>query len=716
MKKCIYSKEDISFVREDGNMVAKWWPNRLNLKILQQNNEKLRPDIGINYKEEFKKLDLDVLIEDLKVLMKTSQDWWPADWGHYGPLFIRLSWHSAGTYRLVDGKGGANGGNQRFAPVNSWPDNANLDKARRLLWPIKKKYGNKISWADLMILAGNVALEDMGFKVLGFAGGREDIWEAEIDTYWGSEEKWLEDKRRTEKGLIKNSLAAAQMGLIYVNPEGPNGVPDVLGAAKEIRDSFRRMGMNDEETIALIAGGHTFGKNHGAADPKKYLGPEPESAPVEEMGLGWKNSFRSGKGEDTITSGIEGAWTPTPTKWDDSFLRILFKYEWNLQKSPAGAWQWVAINPDEKDMVVDAHNPNKKSPPVMLTTDLALKQDPEFAKISKKFLENHKYFEEAFAKAWFKLTHRDLGPKRKYLGNKIPKEDFIWQDIIPKENYSQVSDNEIKEIKNEIKQKIIQDISLTKAFIYTAWVSANSFRRSDFKGGVNGAYIDLEPQKNWEINTTKVNKALNILKEIKKDKKISLADLIVLSANTAIEFLAKKEGIDVEVPFKAKRGDTIQELVDVHSWQFLEPVADGFINYISSSCDLEEDETLLFMADKLGLNVREMVVLVGGLRSLGVSFDEKIGVLTNKFGNSFFEEITSMDIKWEVQEGKRKLYKGIDKKTNEIKYIATKADLIFGANSELRAQSEFYAQDDNKERFIEDFIKAWNKVMENDIY
>ncbi len=714
MKRCLYQSEDLGFTKAKGDMVAKWWPNRLNLKILQLNNEKLIP-ATIKYNKEFEKLDIQALIKDLKELMKNSQDWWPADWGHYGPLFIRLAWHSAGTYRLVDGKGGANDGNQRFAPINSWPDNANLDKARRLLWPVKKKYGNAISWADLMILAGNVALEDMGFQTLGFGGGRVDRWEAEIETYWGSEEKWLEDKRRTQKGHIKNSLAAAQMGLIYVNPEGPNGEPNVLGAAKEIRDSFHRMGMSDEETIALIAGGHTFGKNHGAADPAKYLGPEPETAPIEQLGLGWKNSYKSGKGADTITSGLEGAWTPTPTKWDDSFLRILFKYEWNLQKSPAGAWQWVAINPDEEDMVVDAHDPTKKHPPIMLTTDLALKLDPEFAKISKRFLKDHTLFQEAFAKAWFKLTHRDMGPKSRYLGELVPKEEFIWQDPIPQKSYSK---NITKEDIAKLKEAIAKIGMSDQSFIYTTWSAAATFRHSDYKGGLNGARIVLEPQKSFTINRVYVQETIEALQKIQQqfnntDRHISLADLIAIAAAGAIERAAKKAGFSVEVPVKVARGDTTQELTDTHTFRFLEPFADGFVNFLAPKCNIAEDEALLFKADQLGLSVAEMVVLVGGLRAMKVGFDEKVGIYGNgALEPTFFEILTDMGIEWKQKD--ERLYEG--RKSGDHLFSATRADLIFGANSELRAQSEFWAQDDNKERFVYAFIKAWNKVLENDLF
>ncbi len=725
-KRCNLTNEDFSFTVEGGDMITKWWPHRLNLKILQQNNPDLVPtESEFDYSKEFSKLDYFALKEDLRKIMKESQEWWPADYGHYGPLFIRMAWHSAGTYRIIDGRGGANGGNQRFAPVNSWPDNTNLDKARRLLWPIKKKYGNKISWADLMILAGNVALEDMGFKTLGFGGGREDIWEPEIDTYWGSEMEWLADKRHTEEGKIKGPLAAVQMGLIYVNPEGPNGEPDVLGAAKDIRESFKRMGMNDEETVALIAGGHTFGKNHGAADPSKYLGPEPEAAPIEQQGLGWKNSYKTGKGADTITSGLEGAWTPTPTKWDNSFLRILFKYEWNLQKSPAGAWQWVAVNPDEEDMVPDAHIPNKKHPPIMLTTDLSLKLDPKFAKISRKFLEDPEYFREAFAKAWFKLTHRDLGSKKRYLGPEVPEEDFIWQDPIPEIDYELIDENDIK----ILKEKILNSGATIQELVYTAWSSASTYRNSDKRGGVNGGRIALKPQINWEVNQTHVPKVLEILKNIKDEfnnfqkgnKKVSLADLIVLGGNTAVEEAVKKAGFDIEVPFKPGRNDTTQELTDIFSFSFLEPVADGFRNYLKTGCELVEEHVLIDKASQLKLTVPEMTVLIGGLRVLGANYNSSdYGVFTDKVGtltNDFFVNLLDMDLEWKPsKENGREIFEGYDRKTGDLVYRGTRVDLIFGSNSELRAQAEFYAQDDNKEKFVKDFVKAWTKVMELDLF
>ncbi|WP_457622112.1 catalase/peroxidase HPI [Persephonella sp.] len=723
-KKCNFSTEDFLYAVEGGNTISKWWPHRLNLKILQQNNPDLVPlDKNFNYREEFSKLDYFELKEDIRRIMRESQEWWPADYGHYGPLFIRMAWHSAGTYRIIDGKGGANGGNQRFAPVNSWPDNVNLDKARRLLWPVKKKYGNKISWADLMILAGNVALEDMGFKTIGFGGGREDIWEPEIDTYWGPETEWLADMRHSEEGKIKGPLAAVQMGLIYVNPEGPNGEPDVLGAAKDIKESFGKMGMNIEETVALIAGGHTFGKCHGAADPSKYLGPEPEAAPVEQQNLGWKNSYGTGKGKDTITSGLEGAWTPTPIKWDNSFLRILFKYEWNLQKSPAGAWQWVAVNPDREDLVPDAHIPGKYHPPIMLTTDLALKIDPEMSEVSKRFLEDPDYFKDAFAKAWFKLTHRDLGPKWRYLGPEVPEEDFIWQDPVPEIDYQLIDQDDIK----NLKEKILKSNTTVTELVYTAWSAASTFRKSDRRGGVNGGRIALEPQISWEVNKTHVPKVLKILNEIKEDfnkqspdKKVSLADLIVLAGCAAVEEAIKRAGFDIQVPFRPGRNDTTQELTDIKSFSVLEPVADGFRNYIKPECDIPEEYLLIDKADQLMLTVPQMCVLVGGLRVLGANYDSTdYGVFTENVGtlsNDFFVNLLDMRIVWKpVKIKNREIFEGYDRNTGDLVYRGTRVDLIFGSNSELRAQAEFYAQDDNREKFIRDFIEAWDKVMNLDI-
>jgi len=720
MKKCFFKNDDFNFTTEGSNLVSKHWANRLNLKILTQNSEAINPNKEFDYKKEFEKLNMSELKDDLKSIMKTSQEWWPSDFGHYGPLFIRLAWHSAGTYRLIDGKGGANSGNMRFAPFNSWPDNANLDKARRLLLPIKRKYGNKISWADLMILAGNVALEDMGFKTLGFGGGRVDRWEAEIESYWGDATEWL-GSNKNEKGEIKNSLAAVQMGLIYVNPEGPNGEPDVIGAANEIRDSFRRMGMSDEETIALIAGGHTFGKNHGAADPSKYVGLQPEAAPIEEVGLGWKNSFGSGKGKDTITSGLEGAWTPTPTKWDNSFLRVLFKYEWSLQKSPAGAWQWVAINPDKEDLVVDAHNPTIKHAPIMLTTDLALKQDPKFAKISKSFLEDFSKFEEAFAKAWFKLTHRDLGVKSRYLGSEVPKENFIWQDPIPDINYKLIESRDIE----NLKKKALQNASISE-LVYTAFSAASTFRKSDFRGGVNGARIALKPQINWEINSKYVSNTIKVLQEIKddfnknsKDKKISLADLIVIAGSAAVEEAIKKAGFNIKVPIKIGRNDTTQELTDEFTFSFLEPIANGFLNYKNSVCNVIEERVLIDFANKLDLNVWQMSVLVAGLRALDATFDKSINSLVCQkevLSNEFFVNLLNSNIEWKRDKNtQRELFNGVDIRTGDTLYKASRVDLIFASNSELRAQAEFYAQDDNKEKFIKDFVKTWVKVMELDL-
>ncbi len=711
-------KVSLKHTKIGGDMLPKWWPERLNLKILQQNSEKIVPlKKDFNYKETFSQLNYQELKSDLKQIMRESKEWWPADYGHYGPLFIRMAWHSAGTYRLLDGKGGASSGSQRFAPLNSWPDNANLDKARELLWPIKKRYGNKISWADLLILAGNVALEDMGFKTLGFGGGREDSWESEIDTYWGEESEWLGDERH-KSGKLDNPLAAVQMGLIYVNPEGPNGEPNILKAAQDIKESFYRMGMNNEEIVALIAGGHTFGKNHGAADPSKYLGPEPEAAPIEQRGLGWKNSYKSGKGADTITSGLEGAWTPTPTKWDNSFLEILFKYDWNLTKSPAGAWQWEAVSPDDSDMVEDAHISGVKHKPIMLTTDLALRMDEDFSKISKRFLANPKEFQEAFAKAWFKLTHRDLGPKSRYLGPEVPKEDFLWQDPLPKVDYELVTKDDIK----ILKEKILQSQIEPKEFIYLAYTAASTFRNSDKRGGVNGARVRLEPQKSWEINQVhNTQKVLKFLEEIQKDfnnsskTKVSIADLIVLAAAAAIEDSIKKAGMDIEVAFNPGYVDASLEQTDINSFKFLEPIADAFINYIRSDIEINLEEALIDKAHQLNLTVPQMSVLYAGLRSLGVVYDNQTGILTQNEGilsNDFFVNLLDMDIEW-LRDNEYS-FTGVDRKSQDKIYKASRSDLIFAANSELKAQAQYYAQDDTKEQFIKDFIEAWVKVMQND--
>lgn len=720
---CKVTKKMFNYTTLGGGTVDKWFPDQLNLKLLSQNKGPIVPSQDINYNEEFKKLDLNDLKTDLIKLMKTSQDWWPADFGHYGPLFIRMTWHSAGTYRITDGKGGGNTGNQRFAPINSWPDNANLDKARRLLWPIKKKYGDKISWADLIILAGNTALESMGFKTLGFAGGRKDIWEPEEDIYWGPEQEWMANERRTEDKNIENPLAAVQMGLIYVNPEGPDGVPDALAAANDIRISFQRMGMNDEETVALIAGGHTFGKCHGAASPDKYIGESPEAAPIEEQGLGWKNSYKTGKGEDTITSGLEGAWTPTPIKWDNSFFETLFKYDWNLEKSPAGAWQWVPTDPDTSTLVPDAHKKDTYHKPIMLTTDLALRMDPEYRTISQNFLENPKKFQEAFAKAWFKLLHRDLGGKHRYLGDNYVNDDFIWQDPIPKADYEYADENDIKQLKKLI---LDSDLSISE-LVYTAWSSASTFRVSDYRGGANGARIALMPQRGWEVNMPQnLNKILDISTTIKndfdnshKDKKISLADLIVLGGIVAIEEATKKAGYDIEIPFKPHRNDTTQEMTDTESFDYLKPIADGFRNYENDSCDIPAEMLLIDKAQLLTLSVPEMTVLIGGMRALGATYNyQQIGVLTKNPGcltNDFFVNLLDMNITWKPSDDKNRYFNGYDNKGKLI-WKATRADLIFGSNSQLRAQAEFYAQDDNKEKFVHDFIESWTKVMNLDIF
>ncbi|QCT93678.1 catalase/peroxidase HPI [Caminibacter mediatlanticus TB-2] len=708
--KCPFTNEALSHTTLGGDINAKWWPEQLNLRILYQNPPTLKPTDDFSYKKEFEKLDVEELKKDLKKLMRSSQDWWPADYGHYGPLFIRLSWHSAGTYRVFDGRGGGSNGNQRFAPLNSWPDNINLDKARRLLWPIKQKYGNKISWGDLLVLAGTVALEDMGFKPYGFAFGRVDIWEAEIDTYWGDEMEWLSNEKRVKDGELQKPLAADHMGLIYVNPEGPNGEPNILEAAKQIRESFKRMAMNDEETVALIAGGHTFGKNHGAA-PTSHLGKEVEAAPIEEQNLGWKNSYKSGKGPDTITSGIEGAWTPTPTKWDDSFLRIMFKYDWNLVKSPAGAWQWEAVDVDEEDMVPDAHIPGKKHKPIMLTTDLALRMDSEYKKIAKKFLENPKLLEEAFAKAWFKLTHRDLGPKSRYLGNDIGEDDFIWQDPIPK-SYTSINEKEIETLKKEILEKLsIQEI------LYTVFSAVSTYRDTDKRGGLNGARIRLKPQIDWEINQDKrVAKTIKTLEKIKPDN-ITFADLLALSGIAAIEKAAKNAGVEINLDFYPGRGDATQEETDIESFNYLKPIANGFLNYLQNGCEeLISERALIDLANKLTLTVPEMTVLIGGLRTLGINYNDtpygRFSEDENRLDNEFFTKLLDMNIEWKPKNNQ--VFEGFDRKTNKKVYEATRVDLIFGANSQLRAQSEFYAQNDNKEKFIKDFAKAFNKLLNID--
>lgn len=699
---------------------AQWWPKQLNLKILHQHSSKSTPmDAKFDYAKEFKKLDYPALKKDLKKLMTDSQDWWPADWGHYGGLFIRMAWHSAGTYRISDGRGGGGTGNQRFAPLNSWPDNGNLDKARRLLWPIKKKYGNKISWADLMILTGNVALESMGFKTFGFAGGREDIWEPEEDIYWGSETTWLGDKRYSGDRQLENPLAAVQMGLIYVNPEGPNGNPDPVTSGRDVRETFARMAMNDEETVALVAGGHTFGKAHGAGDPK-LVGPEPEAAPIEEMGLGWKNKFGTGKGVHTTTSGIEGAWKPNPTRWDNGYFEMLFKYDWELVKSPAGAHQWLAKNVEEKDMIPDAHDPKKKNRPMMTTADLSLRFDPVYEKISRRFHKDPKAFADAFARAWFKLTHRDMGPRARYLGPEIPKEELIWQDPVPKAKGQPLGEKDI----NALKKKILKSGLSISQLVTTAWASASTFRGSDKRGGANGARIRLAPQKDWEVNQpAQLSKSLLKLEEIQKEfyssskKKMSIADLIVLGGCVGIEEAAKKAGHKVKVPFLPGRGDATPEQTDVESFSVLEPLADGFRNYARKGMSKYAAELLIDRAQLLRLSAPEMTALVGGMRMLHTNFaSTKHGVLTTKPGsltNDFFVNLLDMKTEWKPSR-EEDLYEGFDRSTGKLKWTATIADLVFGSNSQLRALAEIYAQDDAKGKFVADFVSAWSKVMNLD--
>ncbi len=693
-----------------------WWPNALNLNILRQHDKKSNPmDEDFDYAKEFSKLDYDALKEDLRNLMTESQDWWPADYGHYGPLFIRMSWHAAGTYRIGDGRGGGGTGNQRFAPLNSWPDNVLLDRARRLLWPIKKKYGNKISWADLLVLAGNVAIEEMGGPTIGFGAGRPDIWHPEEDVYWGAEKEWLADERHTGDRELENPLAAVQMGLIYVNPEGPDGKPDPLKAAHDIRETFARMGMNDEETVALIAGGHTFGKTHGAGDAK-HVGPEPEAAPVEAQGIGWQSSYGKGYGRDTIGSGLEGPWTPTPTKWDHTYFDLLFGYEWWLTKSPAGAWQWMAVDPAEEHLAPDVEDPSIKVPTIMLTTDLALRFDPEYEKIARRFWKNPKEFEEAFARAWFKLLHRDMGPKSRYLGPEVPEEDFIWQDPVPAGNYD-LTEEQIAEIKG----KILDSGLTVSQLVKTAWAAASTYRGSDHRGGANGARIRLAPQKDWEVNEPeKLAQVLKAFESIKEDLEyeISLADLIVLGGSAAIEKAAKDAGFDVIVPFAPGRGDAAQEQTDVENFEVLEPVADGFRNYQKKEYSVSPEELLVDKAQLLGLTAPEMTALIGGLRVLGANYGgTSHGVFTDRVGtltNDFFVNLLDMNIKWTpAQNG---VYEGRDRKTGELEYTATRVDLVFGANSILRAIAEVYAQDDNKEKFVRDFIAAWVKVMNADRY
>jgi catalase-peroxidase len=694
-----------------------WWPERLDLAPLRQHAAESDP-MGKNFKyaEEFKKLDLKALKEDIKKLMTTSQDWWPSDYGHYGPFFIRMAWHSAGTYRVADGRGGAGGGQQRFEPLNSWPDNANLDKARRLLWPIKKKYGNKISWADLMVLTGNVSLESMGFKTFGFAGGRTDDWEADL-VYWGPEKKFLADERYKGDRKLDNPLAAVQMGLIYVNPEGPNGNPDPLAAAKDIRETFGRMAMNDEETLALIAGGHTFGKAHGAADPSKCIGAAPAGAGIEEQGMGWKNKCGKGNAGDTITSGLEGAWSTSPTQWTTQYLSNLFAWEWVETKSPAGATQWIPKDGQAANLAPDAHDENKRHAPIMFTTDLALKVDPSYQKIAKRFLENPKEFELAFAKAWFKLTHRDMGPRTRYLGKEVPKEELIWQDPIPVVNHKLISGTEIASLKN----KVLNSGLTVSELVRTAWASAASFRGTDYRGGANGARIRLAPEKNWPVNNPdELAKVLKTLEDIQKDfnksgKKVSLADLIVLGGAAAVEKAAKSAGYSVKVPFTPGRMDASQEQTDENSLTALEPKADAFRNYYGDGNYMSPTEMLVDRANMLTLTVPEMTVLVGGMRTMNANVGQsKNGVLTSKPGtlsNDFFVNLLDMSTEWQKSAKAEEIYEGVDRKTGEIKWTATPVDLIFGSHSELRAIAEVYAAETGKEKFVRDFVNAWNKVM-----
>lgn len=721
--KCPVTGKMGSTAGNQGPSNREWWPNQLNLGILHQHHPASNP-LGseFNYREEFNKLDLDAVKNDLRDLMTDSQEWWPADWGHYGGLMIRMAWHSAGTYRTADGRGGGGTGNQRFAPLNSWPDNVNLDKARRLLWPIKKKYGNKISWADLMILAGNVALESMGFKTFGFGGGRVDIWQPEEDIYWGSETEWLGDKRYSGERELENPLAAVQMGLIYVNPEGPNGNPDPVASGIDVRETFARMAMNDEETVALVAGGHTFGKAHGAGDPT-LVGPDPEAAPLEEQGLGWRNKLGTGIGVHTTSSGIEGAWKPNPTKWDMGYFDMLFGYEWELVKSPAGAHQWVAKDVKPEDMIPDAHDPSKKHPPMMTTADLSLRFDPIYEPISRKFHQDPEAFADAFARAWFKLTHRDMGPKSLYLGPEVPEEDLIWQDPIPAVDHPLVDENDI----SILKQKILSSGLTIDELVSTAWASASTFRGSDKRGGANGARIRLAPQKDWEVNQPEqLRNVLEKLENIQQDfnsshingKKVSLADLIVLGGCAAVEAAAKEAGFNVQVPFTPGRMDASQEQTDVEGFQYLEPIADGFRNYQKKTFSVHPEEMLVDRAQLLGLSAPEMTVLVGGLRVLGANYDHsKFGVLTSQPGkltNDFFVNLLDMATQWKAVDEKSQKFEGRDRKSGELKWTATRVDLIFGANSQLRALAEVYAQDDSKEKFIKDFVAAWTKVMNLD--
>lgn len=724
MGKCPFSSGIIKETAGSGTTNNDWWPNQLKLNILRQHANFSNPmGEDFNYAEAFKSLDLAAVKKDIFDVMTSSQDWWPADYGHYGPFFIRMAWHSAGTYRIADGRGGGGSGSQRFAPLNSWPDNVNLDKARLLLWPVKQKYGKNISWADLMILAGNCALESMGFKTFGFAGGREDIWETEQDIYWGAEGKWLEDKRYTGDRELENPLAAVQMGLIYVNPEGPNGNPDPLAAAIDIRETFGRMAMNDEETVALIAGGHTFGKTHGAADPGQYVGVEPAAAGIEEQGLGWKNSFGSGNGENTISSGLEGAWTTTPTKWSNNFFWNLFGYEWELSKSPAGAHQWKPKHGMGADSVPDAHNPSKRHAPTMLTTDLALRFDPVYEKISRRFHENPDEFADAFARAWYKLTHRDMGPIARYLGPEVPKEELIWQDPIPAVDYKLIDANDIA----ALKAKILDSGLSVSELVSTAWASASTFRGSDKRGGANGARVRLAPQKDWAVNNpAQLAKVIAVLEKLqaefnqaqKDGKKVSLADLIVLAGGAAIEKAAKNAGQNIEVPFTAGRNDALQEQTDVDSFAVLEPIADAFRNYMKTKYTVSAEELLVDKAQLMTLSVPELTILMGGMRVLDTNFDHsKHGVFTETpevLTNDFFVNLLDFNTTWKAVSNAQDVFEGRDRKSGAVKWTASRVDLIFGSNSELRAIAEVYGCADAKEKFVKDFVAAWTKVMNLD--
>ncbi|EMR03257.1 catalase/peroxidase HPI [Cesiribacter andamanensis] len=725
-RRCPFMDGAVKFTAGSGRSNRDWWPNLLNLKILHQHSSLSNPmGEDFDYAREFKSLDLQAVKEDLFKLMTDSQEWWPADYGHYGPLFIRMAWHSAGTYRIADGRGGASSGSQRFAPLNSWPDNANLDKARLLLWPIKQKWGNKISWADLMILAGNCALESMGLKPFGFGGGREDVWEPEEDIYWGSEGEWLGNKERHAGGKLENPLAASHMGLIYVNPEGPNGNPDPLEAAQHIRETFGRMAMNDYETVALIAGGHTFGKTHGAADPRDYVGVEPAGAGIEEMGLGWRNSYGSGNAAYTITSGLEGAWTTTPIQWSNNFFENLFGFEWELTKSPAGAHQWKPKGGAGEGTVPDAHDPQKKHAPFMLTTDLALRVDPAYEKISRRFLENPDEFADAFARAWYKLTHRDMGPVVRYLGPEVPQEELIWQDPIPEITYELISDADIRSLK-----KTILDSGLSVSqLVSTAWASASTFRNSDKRGGANGGRLRLAPQRHWEVNNpSELQKVLSTYERIQQDfngaqsgnKQVSIADLIVLGGCAAVEQAAKNAGYEVAVPFYPGRADASQEQTDVDAFAILEPNADGFRNYYRNRDDISASAEVMLVdrAQLMSLTAPELTALVGGMRVLGTNYDgSKRGLFTQQPGkltNDFFVNLLDMGTTWKATSEADYEFEGRDRKTGELKWTATRVDLIFGSNSELRAIAEVYACQDGKEKFVKDFVKAWTKVMNLD--